>query len=211
MRQHGLIWVVITTLVFLIGPLVVSPKSYLAVVDAELNAAAQWYDDAEAERIERNATSLYHLLMVDTGVDPLIRKWLIRSPPDREVSPGMRMPGHMARWADWFLNYWSGLLFNIWLFCLRLAHSGRWACYLMPFLAAIIFDGIMTRSAKLASFRYTSPTLYNLSWHMIILIVCASLVYFSLSFRISLSYYPLMLTAIGMLMWLVIANVQHSA
>jgi hypothetical protein len=211
MRRHGLIWLVITTFVFLLAPLLVQPAAYESVIDTELNAAAEWYDDAEVVRIMQNANSLYRVLMVETGIDPAIRKWLIKSPPNREISPGMQMPTHLAGWADWFLNYWSGLLFNIRLFCLRLAHSGLWAIYLMPFLTAIVFDGIMTRNAKLASFKYTSPTLYNVSWHLIILIACASMVYFSLSFPIPLFYYPAMLTSIGVLMWLVISNIQHSA
>jgi hypothetical protein len=58
MRRHGLIWIVITTFVFLLAPLLVQPTAYQSVIDTELNAAAQCYDDSEVVRIVQNADSL---------------------------------------------------------------------------------------------------------------------------------------------------------
>ena len=109
------------------------------------------------------------------------------------------------------MEYWANLLTNVWLFCLRLAHSISWIIYLTPFLAAALFDGIMCRKAKLASFKYTSPSVYNLSWHIIIAMIACSVVAFAVSIPLSVFVYPIILTAVGMFVRLVISNIQHSA
>jgi hypothetical protein len=69
----------------------------------------------------------------------------------------------------------------------------------------------MTRKAKLASFKYTSPTIYNVSWHCIIFIVSISLVSFAIVSPLPILLYPLLITAIGFFVRLVVSNIQHSA
>jgi hypothetical protein len=98
----------------------------------------------------------------------------------------------------------------LYAFCLRLYHAWIWLLYLAPFLFAVVFDGIMVRKAKLQSFRYTSPTVYNASWHAIIGLLAGTLVYFAWSFGLSLFIYPVAITAIGFLIRTLIANVQPS-
>jgi hypothetical protein len=123
----------------------------------------------------------------------------------------MQIPKHLSKWADSILDYWASLLSNMHLFCFRIAHSTIWCGYLLPFLVAITFDGLMTRKAKIESFKYTSPTIYNLSWHLMIGIICLSLVYFALSLPISVFFYPIAITTVGILLRALIGNIQHSA
>jgi hypothetical protein len=109
------------------------------------------------------------------------------------------------------LDYWDGMINHLDLVAFRIAHGWYWAWFLHPFLIAIIFDGVMTRKAKLASFQYTSPTLYNLAWHSIIGIVALALLVITLATPISLLFYPTTIAVIGILIRVVIANIQHSA
>ena len=211
MTRHGLIWLLAIILVFLFAPLLISAKDYKSCAMTELQAAHDWYNDAAVQDILDRSNSLYGLLMVSTGVDPAIRKHLAKPMENKDVAPGVAMPKALSPYADHLLEYWANLLQNIWLFCFRLSHALAWMVYLTPFVLAIIFDGVMTRKAKLASFKYTSPTVYNLSWHIIIALAAMSLVAFSLVMPLSIFFYPIVITSVGVLLRLLISNIQHSA
>lgn len=211
MRFHGLAWLLITIVIFLFGPLMTPPDTYVGTIDRELQDSARWYAGSEVDRIANNGERVYAFLMVDSGMDPALKKYMMRGTPSRDIAPNTRLPDHMARWADRFVDYWAALLCNIHLFCFRLAHAAVWFGYLLPFLGAIVFDGLMTRKAKIESFKYTSPTVYNVSWHLMIAIVCFSIVYFALSAPISVFFYPVAITTFGLCSRALIGNIQHSA
>lgn len=211
MTLHSILWLVATLMIFLFAPLITTPDEYIATIDREIQDSRQWYADSEVQRIASNGEKIYRLVMVSTGVDPALKKYMIKEAPSKEIAPNKKMPDHLAKWTDKFLDYWAGLLCNIHLFCFRLANSAAWFMYLLPFLAAIFFDGLMTRKAKIESFKYTSPTIYNLSWHLMIAIICFSIVYFAMSVPISVFFYPAAITGFGLLMRALIGNIQHSA
>lgn len=211
MRTHSLLWIVITLLIFLLGPLIVSPASCVATIDREIDDARRWYSESEVQRIAARGEDIYQLFMVSTGIDPALRKHMIKGPVSQEIAPNTQMPAHIASWLNGFLDYWLGLLCNIHLFCFRIAHSLTWFVYLVPFLAAIVFDGVMTRQAKIVSFKYTSPTIYNASWHIMIALVCFSIMVFALAYPLPVFYHPIVITCFGIMSRALIGNVQHSA
>lgn len=211
MTRHGLIWLIAIIVIFLFAPLLIGQKDYESCVETELSAAAGWYDAEEVQTILGRTNSIYNAAMVSTGIDPLIRKHFVKPMPSKEIAPGVTLPKSISPYAEHMMEYWGNLLLNIWMFCFRIAHSLSWVIYLTPFLIAIVFDGVMTRKAKLASFKYTSPTVYNLSWHIIIAMAAISLVAFAVVTPLSVFFYPSVLTAMGVLVRLVISNIQHSA
>lgn len=211
MTRHGLLWLFAIIVIFLFAPLVVSQEDYQLCVEKELVTAGEWYDVAEVQSILDRANGLYNGAMVKTGVDPLLRKHFVKPIPKKEVAPGVQLPKSLSGYADHLMEYWGNFLYNIWIFCFRVAHSWSWIIYLTPFIVAIIFDGVMTRKAKLASFKYTSPTIYNVSWHMIIALSAIALVAFAIATPLSIFFYPVVITAMGVLLRLLISNIQHSA
>ena len=211
MTRHSLIWLILIIGIFLFSPLVVTPTEYTASIDREIQSAQRWYGDEEFLAVEESSKAIYGLLMVKTGIDGLLRKHFTKPTAGDELAPGYKLPAHLATYTKQVDGYWKGLLDNMYLFCLRLAQARLWLYYMFPFLLASVFDGVMNRKAKIASFRYTSPTLYNASWHIIIFLVAASLVCFSVTFSITALSYPAVITIIGLLVRLLISNVQHSA
>ncbi len=212
MRQHSLLWLILMALALLFSPLLVSQERFQSCFDEEMMSALRWYGKSEALIVATNGERLYSSIMGDTGVDGLLRSHFAKPTPENlDVAPGVKMPDKLAGAFKGLLGYWSNMMLNIHLLCYRLAHTWTWLLYVLPFTLAIIFDGIMIRKAKIASFRYTSPTVYNLSWHAIIGIIAFSLVYFTMTFPISVFYYPIALAVIGVLMRMVIGNIQHSA
>lgn len=199
-------------LALLFSPLLVSQERFQSCFDEEMMSALRWYGKTEAFIVATNGERLYNFIMGGTGVDGLLRSHFAKPIPESmDVAPGVKMPEKLAGTFKGLMGYWSNMMLNIHLLCYRLAHTWTWLSYVLPFMLAIIFDGIMIRKAKIASFRYTSPTVYNLSWHAIIGIIAFSLVYFTMTFPISVFYYPIALAVIGVLMRMVIGNIQHSA
>ena len=211
MTKHSLLWLFSIIAVFLFSPLIMGQKDYKDCIGKELRAAYAWYNEEEVTVIIERANDFYDATMVSTGIDPLLRKHFIKPSPLDEISPGVTLSKSISPYAQHMMEYWLNFLTNIWMFWFRVAHSVAWMLYLIPFLLAVLFDGYMTRKAKLASFKYTSPTVYNLSWHTIIAMASAALVYFSLTVQIPILFYPGILTGMGVLVRLVISNVQHSA
>ncbi len=211
MTRHGLLWLFAIIVIFLFAPLVISQADYERCVEKELVSAGQWYGEQEVQEILDRTNQLYGSAMVTTGIDPLIRKHFVKPMPSKEVAPGVMLPQAMSPYADHLMEYWGNFLYNIWMFWFRVAHSWSWIIYLTPFIGAIIFDGVMTRKAKLASFKYTSPTVYNLSWHIIIAMAAVSIVAFAFVTPLSVFFYPVVITGMGLLVRLLITNIQHSA
>ena len=211
MTRHGLLWLLAIILIFLFAPLVVLQKDYEACVESELRAANAWYDEEAVQTIMDRTNTIYGMIVVKPGIDPMIRKHLAKPVTTKEVAPGVDLPKALAPYVDHLMEYWANLLLNIWMFCFRLSHSLAWMLYLTSFLAAIVFDGVMTRKAKLASFKYTSPTIYNMSWHSIIALAAMSLVAFAFATPLSIFFYPIVITSMGVLLRLLISNIQHSA
>ena len=211
MTRHGLLWLFAIIIIFLFAPLLMSRSDYASCFESEFDAAKEGYGENEVNIIIARADRLYRGAMISTGIDPLIRKYWVKDVSKKEIVPGIRMPESASPYAEQLVDYWGNFLHNIWLFCFRIAHSWSWMAYLMPFIGAIIFDGLMARKAKLASFRYTSPTIYNLSWHAVIALAAFSLVAFSVVTPLSVFFYPAVITAMGIFTWLLISNIQHSA
>ncbi|WP_126448141.1 DUF4400 domain-containing protein [Sulfuricystis multivorans] len=211
MTRHGLLWLFAIIVIFLFAPLLINQADYVSCVEKELATAEEWYDGQEVQTILNRTNRLYDVAMVSTGIDPLIRKHFVKPMPSKEVAPGVMLPNAMTPYAEHLMEYWGNFLYNIWMFFFRIAHSWSWVIYLTPFLAAIIFDGVMTRKAKLASFKYTSPTVYNVSWHLIIALAASSMVAFAVVTPLSVFFYPVVITLMGVFVRLVISNIQHSA
>lgn len=211
MTRHGLLWLIAIILIFLFAPLLILQKDYENCVETELKSASAWYDEDEVQSIINRTNKIYGAAMITTGIDPMIRKHLAKPVTSKEIAPGVDVPKVLVPYADHLMEYWGNLLLNIWMFCFRIAHSLSWMIYLTPFMAAIIFDGVMTRKAKLASFKYTSPTIYNMSWHIIIALAALSMVAFAFVTPLSIFFYPIVITCMGVLLRLLISNIQHSA
>lgn len=211
MTRHGLVWFFTIIAIFLFAPLIVTANQYRNCLGTELENVTTWFGEEETAAMLAKSNRMYADVMVSSGLDPAIRKSLAKPVPTKEVAPGVKLSQNMQGYANQVESYWENMLANIGLFCFRLAHVSVWMLYLTPFLLAAIFDGVMTRKAKLVSFKYTSPTVYNLSWHMIIALVAISLVSFAIVVPVSVIAYPFGLTIICLLVRLVISNVQHSA
>lgn len=211
MKQHSYLWILIIFGIFIFSPLLNGTMKYKDCIDKEIAAAEKWYNKKEATVIIERANTLYEVLVIDSGIDGLFKRNYTHEVDTQKITPYTDMPGVLRPIVDQMMPYWTNMLYNFWVFLFRIAHAWSWLVYLMPFIFAATFDGFMTRKAKLASFQYTSPTVYNVSWHVIIALFAASMMYFAVALPISVFFYPLVITIMAIMVRLVISNVQHSA
>lgn len=211
MRNHSYLWLIVIIGIFLFSPLLNTTERYKNCIAKEISAAERWYDKKETSQIVERANYLYDLLVVNTGIDGLLKKYDTHEIDTAKFAPNVDTPAALKPMIDQLMPYWTNMLYNLWVFLFRVAHAWSWVIYLFPLIIASTFDGLMTRKAKLASFQYTSPTVYNVSWHVIIALFAASLVYFAVSMPISVFFYPLVITIMAIMVRLLISNVQHSA
>jgi hypothetical protein len=211
MMRHGLIWLFLILMIFVFGPLAVERATFERAVDTEVEGAYRWYGDETTMAIINRANRLYAAAMVKTGIDPFIRKYGTKAPQEDLISQqfdkAKEGDGYKVRVRD----YWGNILRNVWMFCFRLAHAWAWILWVCPFLVAIVYDGIMVRKAKLATFRYTSPTIYNLSWHLVIFLAALMTIMFAVATPLNVMLFPSVLVAMGVNVRLLISNIQHSA
>lgn len=211
MRSHTILWLVVLVSVLLFAPLVVSSDDYKATIGEEIDSAQNWYGPGDATAIIGRADTIYRWLFVKTGVDFIIRDKLSSDLKPTEIAPGVAAPKALTPYTRNVADYWSNFRSNLWLICYRVAVAVFWLLYLSPFVAATLFDGAMTRKAKLASFKYTSPTVHSFSWHAAIGVLSITVVAFSLHFPLSVFAYPAAIAGMALLIRLVITNIQHSA
>lgn len=212
MRTHGLLWLIVLMASLLLCPLLASPMHYARLIAGELDQTRVGYGPRVALAISQRGDALYNLLMVKTGIESGLTATAVPSAPSNDlIINTVERASQIRQLESAVMGYVPGLLQSINLFCLRLSHSWHWLIWLAPFLAALALDGVMTRRAKLQSFEYTHPTVYNLSWHLIIAVFAASMVAYSLAATLSLTFYPVALIIVGALLRLLLSNIQHSA
>lgn len=209
MTKHTLLWIFVMLGVLIFSPLITPASTFERETLSELTDAVKWYGEEESNQMVERAHGIYDVLMVKTGVNKLVTYY--STPANMELAPGVPLPAHLRDQSIMLLDYWRNFGANMWLFSLRVAHIGLWLIYMSPFVAAIVFDGIMTRKAKLVSFKYTSPAIFNMAWHLIIAVSALTTVLLAICVPLSAFVFPTALASMGVLLRLMISNIQHSA
>jgi hypothetical protein len=204
-------WGLLILLIFCLAPLVVTTERYEQVMNLEVEQAYRWYGEDVTNRILDTTNKLYGLGMMETGVDKFIRKHGMKKTTDEIISQKLQQVEGVDGYKPNIDNYWGNILRNVWLFCFRIAHSWAWFLWVGPFFFAAVYDGIMSRKTKQATFKYTSPTVYNFSWHAIIFVVSTMLLLYAITIPLNNLLFPSMLVCIGFNVRLLISNIQHSA
>ncbi|MGB0129188.1 MAG: DUF4400 domain-containing protein [Rhodocyclaceae bacterium] len=212
MRIHGLLWFLAFLVSLLLSPLAVTPEHFRGLINEELGQTSARYGAREGLTISRRGEAIYDAMVARTGIEAGLTATAVPSAPSNDlIIATVERAGHVRQLERVVMGYVPGLLQSLYLFCLRFSHSWHWLIWLAPFLAALAFDGVMTRRAKLQSFQYTHPTVYNLSWHLIIAVFAASMLAYSLALTLPLTFYPFALVSEGVLLRLLLSNIQHSA
>lgn len=134
---------------------------------AEHNKAVDWLGEDAVALIDERTRYWYTAAVVDSGAQRAVYEALIGNWEHR----------HDAELNDFGYNEWvAGRVEVMWLILgiilYRLVIIATWLPPLLPFLAAVTWDGVCQRQILQNRFHSPSPTLYHAArWYMVILFV----------------------------------------
>lgn len=210
MIKHLWFWLVMTVIAVFIMPAIVSATTYQMRIHSELAMLEHAFGDKASAQIMRLTDSVYNGLFDESG----FRAWVMDHyyVNDGEVAKGKVEGGApVGIAAQMSQNYAVSLFMNLYELTFRLTQMAIWVSYSFPFILAAIWDGAMQRKAKIVSFSYSSPSVYNASWHLIIVMVFCGFFYFNTPFPVPPVIFPLAVGVMAFTLRSLIANLQRSA
>ena len=210
MRQHALIWFIIILLSAMVLPVLTSTVTYSTTLKREIAASVYYYGKDDAKLIARNANKTYlaiiEAIYIEQGKD-LIAKAVDALPKRRDgriLGLFDAPPGGTRKALD-------RPIFSIYLLCWRLEHYLTWLFYVFPVIAALLFDGFMTRKARAAALFYSSPSRYNFIWHSFIALASINVILMFSALPLPVFTFPIVLIGFGLLVRGIAASLQSSA
>jgi hypothetical protein len=191
-------------------PIFVSKDSYKNIIQTEFADSLRWYGGEDGAALVRRANERYVAVMSASHLDDAIT-WIdlgVSKLPKRRNGKTLGffdLPEGSVRQAL------QGPVYFLYLTVWRVENYLLWIMYVAPFFLALLWDGIMQREAFRATEHYSSPSKYNLLWHVGIALLAMTLMTVSIAIPFFALGYPLALVAIGLVIRSMITNLQPSA
>ncbi|MDK9702361.1 MAG: DUF4400 domain-containing protein [Sulfuritalea sp.] len=210
MRVHGFVWLLLVLAVTLLTPVFVSKDSYKEIIQSEFTESLHWYGSDDGTALVRRANARYLKLMAASHMDDAIEwidKGLSKLPKRRngKTLGFFDLPEGSAR------QLMQGPVYFLYLGVWRFENYMLWLLYVAPFILALLWDGIMRRKTYQTLEHYSSPSQYNILWHLIIAVVALALMTISVAIPFPALGYPFALVGIGAILRSMVANLQASA
>lgn len=210
MRQHAFIWLIITLIAALVLPVLTSKITYKETLTKEVNAAIYYFGQSDATTLVRNTNKVYQRIIDATYIEQAkdaIAKVASSLPKRRDG----KVLGFFDVPPEGFRKSLDSPIFSIYLLCWRLEHYQTWMLYIWPVLIALVFDGLMTRKVRAAGKHYSSPSRYNMVWHLLIALAPITLILMFAGVPLPIFSFPVVIVIFGMLIRDIAASLQSSA
>jgi len=210
MLKHLWFWVILTLVAIFIVPVFVTSTTYQARIYGEVAMLEHTLGRDAAAQIMGMTDSVYSSAFEESG----FRAWVMehyyvddRTVAQGEVEAGVPM-GIAAKLSQ---NYAVSLFINLYELTFRLTQMFLWGAYSLPFILAAVLDGLMQRKVKFVSFAYSSPTVFNASWHLIIAMIFCGFFYFNTPFPVPPITFPVFIGVTAFVLRSLVGNLQRSA
>lgn len=209
LRVSGIIGISMALAVAVISPILVSSESYKRALNEEIEMSVQTmgYEHSRnaVNDLKRQYEAISRFLHLEEGL-ALAEKGLSKLPHRKGKLLGAFdvEQGALSRAV-------GGPIYSLYLMCWRIDNYLLWLGYVLPILAALVFDGLMKRKIMAANDHYWSPSHYNVVWHLIIGAASLALISIGLAVAMPAVIYPLMIVLMGLLLRSLLANLQVSA
>jgi len=210
MIKHAFFWLILTLIAMFILPAFISASSYQARFQKELAMLEHTFGERAAKQIMGITDNMYASIFEDSG----FRSWTMDMyyVSNSEIAQGESEGGiPTGKAAGYSQNYLVSLFINFYELTFRLTQMGLWFIYTLPFVLAAVVDGLMQRQVKMASFIYSSPSVFNAAWHTLILIIFLGVCYFNTPFAVPPIIFPFLSGLMAFTLRLLLSNLQRSA
>lgn len=210
MVKHLTFWMLIAVMATFIAPAFIDYSKYQRRIVVEVEMVRKTMGEESAKNVLAMTDEIFSSVFEDSG----FKTWFV---DHYQVSSGdvvlsKQEGGASVGFATRMMgNYGLTLFMSLYELTFRLVILSIWLSYSLPFVIAAAWDGIMQRKAKITSFQYTSPSVYNASWHVIIMLVFCSFAYFNTPLPVPPMSFPIMVGIFAFFIRSLLANIQRSA
>lgn len=187
--KHVLIWLVGLLAAIFIIPVFATPSSVWNAIQAESVLVGQAFGNDSAVATIKSAQSIYNAAFVSTGfVRGLDGLYVSKEQQARDSTPFANLNNNFAaitnNWLECFaLMVFAGLIRFIILL--------GWLPYLLPFLLALVVEGLVRRKIKRATFAQQNTALFAMAAHVGVFMLFLPIFYLLLPFPISPLFLPM--------------------
>lgn len=168
--SHIGFWIVLAIVGIFVVPFFVSSDSLLASLKREQGAISTALGPSLANDLFLAANSVHSVVFGATGIQTGLNN-LQHDQADMKLANrvGSGIAVYFANEADSRVKAFSVQLYSV---TLRLIVMLAWIVVLLPFFAAVVYDGFMMRHVKFARMGHQNPTAFSLGFHVSVLL-CA--------------------------------------
>lgn len=200
MKSHAHIgfWLVTFLVCILCTPMFFSEQSIRARLDKEVSGVYDLFGDRLGNTLVATANGAHSVLRTSEVNQPL-QKSIDRGADEANATRYFSGLGAMA--ARESVAYFRSVYMQLYSVILRSLILGVWLLLVIPFLIAVVVDGISARQAKLSERGFQNPTAFSLSAHLLIAMCAVPLLYVAVPIELPTSF---------ALWWVVVAALPGS-
>lgn len=204
-KQHLGFWFLAAILAFFAGPLLRSGPAMERYVQQEVAETRAAMGETLGGLVVAFADGIFR----DTPVAVLTAQLARAKHTEEERALSARAAGiGGAVMSDLYNSYVQGLILQAYVFAIRLAIMLFWLLFLLPMIAATVFDGLMLRAIKQAEFGSLRPATFTLAGMLVIPLLALPVLYLTMPFSLSPLLAPLWAAAVSIPLSILISNSQ---
>lgn len=176
MKSHSHIgfWIVAFMVSVLLAPVFIKPTTMYERLDLEVKTIYEVFGTKIGGKVISTVNSV-HGAVVSLGIQDAVKR-AIHDKQDKENAVKNFSVVAEAT-VDPVNSYFQGLIMQLYGVLLRAVMVMSWFVLLLPFIVAVIVDGVSSRDAKVAELGYQNPTAFALSLHVVIVLCALPLLY----------------------------------
>lgn len=187
-KSHIGFWLIAFLCALFIVPYFVKADVMRSRLVAELESVRTSLGDQLGNVVVGGTNGIYNTTVVATGLQAAMEQFK-HSESERRLAQDIGTKVLVAA-ADSADGYFQALAMQIYAVILRGVIVLLWVFLLLPFVAAILVDGLMARAKKFELLGFQNPTAFAAGTHLVVLIGVIPLVYIVAPFPMSPLFMP---------------------
>ncbi len=205
-KKHLLFWIIALFILLLALPIFTPAYRIWANVGSELEMIQNAFGAPDTQQLAHAATGVYNKLFVESGFVQTVQKGEV---DEASRNMGKEMLGNTIMALSGVTNnYVRAFSAMVYVVMIRLFIILGWMPYLLPFLAAVIVDGLARRKIKMSEIGAPSAVKFSIALHFIILIIVFPMLYLIAPMAITPLFVPTWALLSALPLSVLVANTQ---
>ena len=203
--RHFLFWIAGLFAFTLIVPLLATPNGLWTNVESELAMLNTAFGAKDTYKLSKTATGIYNSVFEDSGAVKATRSAHVSEAEQQNADPVFGAGGRFI--TDVTNNYVTTLSVLYYVMTLRLLIVLSWLPYLVPFLGAVVVEGLVRRKIKLSAIGSPNPVKFAISKHILIVILFFPIVYLVFPIAFTPLFMPIWVLCVAWPLVILISNI----